>query len=334
MKPTDFIKEDFVTDAHEAHQDHEVQMARSDCYNAAKYAIELHKMLKNISEQQGLDGWVSEKITIANDYLRTVHEYLTYEQMSHASIMPAFEPEVAEMHIESLVNEGDIGPAATAALQQGKSPTAVHYADISDKNAVSGAQTSADVGKIMTSRMGEGGQDWMQDMKKTAAKMQAKHPLPPRTQQTTTPNAAPQHSLPHKSKEELDAGIKNQMAKYYSDNHDTHRHIGDSVDPKRKMADGELDTSWMNKQHQDFYSRNPNHKRDDREIKSVGGRLASKVTPMNKPALVTKKPITKFEEMAGGMGASSVGTSMGGGNGFVNGGPGTISRPKTKKAKK
>jgi hypothetical protein len=105
MKPADFIKEDFVTDAHEAHQDHEVQMARSDCYTAAKYAIELHKMLKNISEQQGLDGWVSEKITIANDYLRTVHEYLSYEQHSQAMAMPGFDPEVAEMHIESIIRE-------------------------------------------------------------------------------------------------------------------------------------------------------------------------------------------------------------------------------------
>jgi hypothetical protein len=105
MKPIDFINEDFVTDAHEAHQDHEVQMARSDCYSAAKYAIELHKMLKSISEQQGLDGWVSEKITLANDYLRTVHEYLTYEQMSHVSSMPGFDPQVAEMQIESVIRE-------------------------------------------------------------------------------------------------------------------------------------------------------------------------------------------------------------------------------------
>jgi hypothetical protein len=38
-------------------------------------------------------------------------------------------------------------------------------------------------------------------------------------------------------------------------------------------------------------------------------------------------------ETAGGMGASSVATSMGGGNGFANGGPGTIARPKMKKKK-
>ena len=55
--------------------------------------------------------------------------------------------------------EEDVGPAATAALQQGKSPLAVHSADISDKAASSGAQASADVGKIMTSRIGENQHD-------------------------------------------------------------------------------------------------------------------------------------------------------------------------------
>jgi hypothetical protein len=115
MKTTDFIKENFVTDAAEAHQDHEVQMARSDCYNAAKYAIELHKLLKNISEQQGLEGWVSEKITLANDYLRTVTEYLRYEQESSArSDMPAFDISSATQTLDSV-----LGESATRTLEEG-----------------------------------------------------------------------------------------------------------------------------------------------------------------------------------------------------------------------
>ena len=61
------------------------------------------------------------------------------------------------------------------------------------------------------------------------------------------------------------------------------------------MAQGEIDTSRMNKQHQDFYNTNPNFKRDDREATSVGGRLATKVTP--KTAQVTKKPMTPFESI-------------------------------------
>ena len=59
------------------------------------------------------------------------------------------------------------------------------------------------------------------------------------------------------------------------------------------VAEGEIDTSRMNQQHQDFYNKNPNFKRDDREATSVGGRLATKVTP--KTAQVTKKPMTPFE---------------------------------------
>ena len=115
MKTTDFIKENFVTDAAEAHQDHEVQMARSDCYNAAKYAIELHKLLKNISEQEGLEGWVSEKITLANDYLRTVTEYLRYEQESSArSDMPTFDIGSATQTLDSV-----LGESVTSTLEEG-----------------------------------------------------------------------------------------------------------------------------------------------------------------------------------------------------------------------
>ena len=74
------IKESLGEDADVMEQDHEVQMARADCFHAAKNAIELHRILKGISERQGLEGWVSEKITLAADYLRTVREYLEYEE--------------------------------------------------------------------------------------------------------------------------------------------------------------------------------------------------------------------------------------------------------------
>jgi len=62
------------------------------------------------------------------------------------------------------------------------------------------------------------------------------------------------------------------------------------------VNEGEKDTSWMNKQTQDFYNKNPNMKRNDREVKHVGDRLATKVTPTNKSAQVTKKPMTNFKE--------------------------------------
>lgn len=84
MKPTDFITEDhnIVQAVVEMHDDHEIQMAREQCYNAASNAIELHRMLKHITERQGLEGWVQEKITLANDYLRQVKEWMEYELMN------------------------------------------------------------------------------------------------------------------------------------------------------------------------------------------------------------------------------------------------------------
>lgn len=82
MKSTDFLSEDIASDAHEMHLDHEVQMARKDCYTAADDAIALHKLLRNVSEQQGLEGWVAAKITLASDYLKTVREHLEYQLMS------------------------------------------------------------------------------------------------------------------------------------------------------------------------------------------------------------------------------------------------------------
>jgi len=67
---------------YDSHPDHEVQMARSDLYRAAKSALSLEKMLKQISEEQGLEGWVQAKITKAADYLDSVYHYLSYEMQN------------------------------------------------------------------------------------------------------------------------------------------------------------------------------------------------------------------------------------------------------------
>lgn len=84
MKPSDFITENhnIVQAVVEMHDDHEIQMAREQCYNAASNAIELHRMLKQISEREGLEGWVQEKITLANDYLRQVKEWMEHDLLS------------------------------------------------------------------------------------------------------------------------------------------------------------------------------------------------------------------------------------------------------------
>jgi hypothetical protein len=59
--------------------DHEVEMARSDLFQAAKNAKEIYTMIKEVSEEEGLEGWVQEKIIKANDYLNTVREYLEHK---------------------------------------------------------------------------------------------------------------------------------------------------------------------------------------------------------------------------------------------------------------
>lgn len=62
--------------------DHEVRMARSQVYNAARDAIELHSLLKNIDENTGIPGWIASYITLSADYLETVKDYLKYESVS------------------------------------------------------------------------------------------------------------------------------------------------------------------------------------------------------------------------------------------------------------
>tara|TARA_B100000902_G_scaffold372547_1_gene399643 strand:+ start:196 stop:1176 length:981 start_codon:yes stop_codon:yes gene_type:complete len=79
MKEKD-LTEDLATMAYKAEADHEVQMARADLYKIAKYAIQMHEMLKGVSEEQGLDGWVQSKITKAADYMGSVYHHMDYEQ--------------------------------------------------------------------------------------------------------------------------------------------------------------------------------------------------------------------------------------------------------------
>lgn len=59
--------------------DHEVQMARQELYRTAKLALMLHDLLKNVGENQGLEGWAQAKLTRAADYIETVFSYMDYE---------------------------------------------------------------------------------------------------------------------------------------------------------------------------------------------------------------------------------------------------------------
>ena len=88
-KKKESVQEDLAQMAQKVEQDHEVQMARSDLYKAAKYSIALHEMLKNVSEEQGIEGWVAAKITKASDYLSSVKHYMEYDMMESKAVTEA-----------------------------------------------------------------------------------------------------------------------------------------------------------------------------------------------------------------------------------------------------
>ena len=67
--------------------DHEVEMARSDLFSAAKNAKQVYEMIQSVTEDEGLEGWVQEKIIKANDYLNTIREYLEGKQIQQESVV-------------------------------------------------------------------------------------------------------------------------------------------------------------------------------------------------------------------------------------------------------
>jgi hypothetical protein len=82
------IKEGLGQLADMAERDHEVQMARSDLYKVAKYAIKLHDMLKTVSEAEGIEGWQQAKITKAADYISSVYHALDYDMKFEEPMVP------------------------------------------------------------------------------------------------------------------------------------------------------------------------------------------------------------------------------------------------------
>lgn len=113
MKSNDFVKK-VVVENHLA-RDHEVEMAKTQLYFAAKAAIELHGVLKHITEEEGLEGWVQAKITKASDYLQAVHNYLLYQEKTENSPPPEFDFNVAESMMKHVLEDaGGIGAGSFA----------------------------------------------------------------------------------------------------------------------------------------------------------------------------------------------------------------------------
>ncbi len=82
------VNEDIAQDVNIMERDHEVQMAKSDLYKTANYAIKLHNMLKNVSEEQGIDGWMQAKITKAADYISSVYHSMEYDMVEKSQSEP------------------------------------------------------------------------------------------------------------------------------------------------------------------------------------------------------------------------------------------------------
>lgn len=122
MKPSDFITENhhIIQAVQEMHDDHEIQMAREQCYTAASNAIELHRLLKQISEREGLEGWVQEKITLASDYLRQVKEWMEHDLMSRAGETNLVMKTMGESVTAGGVSSGSIATAIASPISKKK----------------------------------------------------------------------------------------------------------------------------------------------------------------------------------------------------------------------
>ena len=127
MKSKDLIQENLADEASKVEQDHEVQMARAQLYKIAKYSIKLHEMLKNVSEQEGLEGWVQSKITKASDYIGAVYHNMDYEQKFEEVSENVNEAKACNCNEDcacggNCTPDCNCGPNCNESVSEGKSP--------------------------------------------------------------------------------------------------------------------------------------------------------------------------------------------------------------------
>ena len=100
--------------AGEGEQDHEGRMAKSDLFALQKQAAELYNM---IGENEQLEGWVQEKITLATDYIAAAFNHIKHQKSNPPSLgageeTPAemeprpVKPEVTEAVVDESAPEG------------------------------------------------------------------------------------------------------------------------------------------------------------------------------------------------------------------------------------
>jgi hypothetical protein len=148
MKPTEFIVENSIIaqEADDMHRDHEVQMARSQMYSAAQAAIEIHRLLRDVSEIEGLEGWVQSKLTLASQYLESVRDYMKYEAVSQEPEMMVFAEDAANYAVESIIKrsmkEQTPAPGTSTPVIGGMSRTVGPGGDITTRSDVGGTSVS------------------------------------------------------------------------------------------------------------------------------------------------------------------------------------------------
>ena len=89
-------------------RDHEVEMARSDLYAAAKDAMRIFKMLEGRSEDEGLMGWQQSYITLAADYLNSVADSIEYDAMTNEGIASNIGSWLAKKSLSDLPQTPDV----------------------------------------------------------------------------------------------------------------------------------------------------------------------------------------------------------------------------------
>jgi hypothetical protein len=65
--------------------DHEVGMAKGQLLSAVKNATRIAKHLSKTSEEDGIDGWIASKITLASDYIENVANYMDGQSLRESS---------------------------------------------------------------------------------------------------------------------------------------------------------------------------------------------------------------------------------------------------------
>jgi hypothetical protein len=123
--------------------DHEVEMARSDVLATMKNAKAIYELLKNRTEDEGIEGWVQEKLIKANDYLNAVKEYYDEKFMQQEM--------TAGVIAGGGVGEGTVNEKAVSKAQQ-RFMGMVHAVQKGDMKAPSKAVASA--AKGMTKKAG------------------------------------------------------------------------------------------------------------------------------------------------------------------------------------